>query len=90
MKDIVSTGKRMRRELFWFLGCLAAAELFNAFAILKFDRPWSELLSMIGFVIVLALELYAMAAVIRVALSLVLCTFRRKSYLCRPEMKKNN
>lgn len=77
MKDIVIPGKKLRNELFVILGCFIAACLLNVYAILKYSRPASELISMIGFVIVAAVLIYVALLVIRIVIALVVKLVRR-------------
>jgi hypothetical protein len=35
MKDITISGKRIRTELKWLLGCFVAAIIFNVYAIIR-------------------------------------------------------
>lgn len=65
MKDIVITRKALRRELFILLGCFIFAILLNIYAIIKYSRPAIELVSMIGYVIVVAVIAYLILVVIR-------------------------
>jgi len=65
MKDIVITRKALRRELFILLGCFIFAILLNIYAIIKYSRPAIELVSMIGYVIVVTIIAYLILVVIR-------------------------
>ena len=65
MKDIVITRKALRRELFILLGCFVFAVGVNTFAILKSARPAKELVTMIGYVIVVAGIVYLLLGVVR-------------------------
>ena len=65
MKDIVITRKALRRELFILLGCFIFAILLNIYAIIKYSRPAIELVSMIGYVIVVTVIAYLILVVIR-------------------------
>ena len=65
MKDIVITRKALRRELFILLGCFIFAILLNIYAIIKYSRHDFELVSMIGYVIVVTLIAYLILVVIR-------------------------
>ncbi|MBR1706241.1 MAG: hypothetical protein IJ721_05565 [Bacteroidales bacterium] len=65
MKDFVIQGKVVRRELYLLLGCLVAAELVNTAAILHWGRPVLELLTQLGYVVVLALLFYIVLLLVR-------------------------
>ena len=71
MKDIVITGKMIRRELCVLLGCFVAAFFVNVGAIISYDRPWSELYSQIGFVIFMTIGIYVLLAVLRLIVCLL-------------------
>ena len=71
MKDIVITGASVRRELRIFLCCLLVGCLVNVGAIQAFGRPWSELITQIGYVLVLALGLYLIVWIIRLIVLLI-------------------
>lgn len=58
MKDIVITGKAIKREGLVLAGCLVLAICVNVLAIIKYSRPAIELLSMIGYVFVVAVAIY--------------------------------
>lgn len=67
MKDIIISGRAVRRELFTMLFCFIVAFLTNVGAILYYHRPWVEVFSQIGFVLVLALCVYLFLGMFRVA-----------------------
>lgn len=58
MKDIVVTACRLRRERNVYLVCFLLAFLLNLVAVVRFDRPWTELFSQIGYVLVISVVLY--------------------------------
>lgn len=78
MKDITIKGTTLIREILWGTVCFITAFLINVYAVVHYDRPAIELLSQIGFVAVIAAVLYAVLAVVRVALKIVLFPFRRR------------
>ena len=55
MKEIIIKGKSIRRELWILLGCFVFAVCVNIFAIIKYSRPAKELVTMIGYVFVVAI-----------------------------------
>ena len=71
MHDIVIPAKTLRRELWILLGCVAAAILTNAGAIIAYERPWTELFTQIGYTLVLAVGLYLLLALVRLIVLLV-------------------
>lgn len=58
MKDLILRAATLKRELVILLCCIASAELVNLAAIIHYCRPAVELVSMAGFVIVIALSIY--------------------------------
>ena len=77
MKDIVITGKMIRREIYILLGCFVAAFLVNVGAIIAYDRPWVELVSQIGFVFFITGGIYVLLAVFRLLVWLVAKIFKK-------------
>lgn len=65
MKDIVISKRHIKRELWVFLGCVAAMELVNVYAIVDYGGKWSELVMSLGFVAVAAVVTYLLLAVLR-------------------------
>ena len=76
MQVIVITSKQLRREAWILLGCFLAACAVNAGAILAYDRPWSELFTQIGYVIVLALALWILLLALRLLVFLLRALLR--------------
>ena len=72
MKDIHITGKRIRTELIWLLACFIAAVIYNAYAIMRHKMPWSELLTSLHAVVILALIIYLLSGFIRGLVALVI------------------
>lgn len=71
MKDLVITGRTVRRELLILLGCFIAGMLTNVGAIIAYGRPFSEFFTQIGFVIVFSVILYFALWVIRLIVLLI-------------------
>ena len=78
MKDIVIKSGTVKRELFVFLGCFVFACLMNVYAINQAGTPWSELYSQLGWVTVVAVVVYCLLAIVRLALYPITRLFRRK------------
>lgn len=72
MKDIVITGRRVRLELYILFTSFVLAELVNSYSIIKYDTPWTELFSQIGFVLILTAIIYAVHWLLR--LLFLLCS----------------
>lgn len=71
MKDIVISGKALKRELWVLLGCLVAAYGVNVYAVLHYSRPALELVNQIGFTVCTALILYLLCWLVRIVALLV-------------------
>ena len=71
MKDIVITGKRIRRELTWFGAMFVIAFALNIFAIIAYDGKWTELFMSLGFVLTTAVALYLVVAVLRIVVNTI-------------------
>ncbi len=67
MKDTVITAAVKRRELWLLLICFVIANITNWVAIIKFARPWYEVFSQIGYVVVTTLVIYALVTMLRLA-----------------------
>ena len=78
MKDIVITSKSLRRELWILLGCIVAGVLVDVYAIIRFDRPFSELFQTVGYILFIALVLYLVIALLRLLISAVRRLLSRK------------
>lgn len=78
MKDIIIPGRRLKNELLVLIGCFAAAFCTNIFAVIKYSRPFTELFTMIGFVVALTLVIYFLLWVVRIVVALVRLPFRKK------------
>lgn len=81
MKDITIKGADLRRECFILLGCFIAAVCINIFAILKYDRPASELFTMLGYVVAVSVVLYGLSWLIRLIIMF-------PAWLCRKCFRK--
>ena len=78
MKPIVIDSKFVRRELWILLGCFVAAVIFDLVGILLYKRPAIELVTTIGYEVVIALGLYAFLALVRILVFLVSQLFKKK------------
>ena len=79
MKPIVIDSKFIKRELWILLGCFVAAVIFDLVGIIMFKRPAIELLTTIGYEVVIALGLYAFLALVRILVFLVSQLFRKRA-----------
>lgn len=80
MKDITIKGKSIKRELWILLGCFVFAVCVNIFAIIKYSRPAKELVTMIGYVIIVAIITYIVLWAIRLIVLLIVWIIRKLSH----------
>ena len=78
MKPIVIDSKFIKRELWILLGCFIAAVIFDLVGIILYKRPAIELVTTIGYEVVIALGLYAFLALVRIIVFLVSQLFKKK------------
>lgn len=78
MKDTVITAKAKRREIIVASSCFLAACLINVYAIVDYHRPWTEIFSQIGYVIVIAGVFYALVWIVRLAVMFFSWLFSRR------------
>ena len=78
MKPVVIDSKFVRRELFILLGCFVAAVIFDMVGIIIYHRPAIEIITTIGYEVVIALGLYAFLALVRILVFLISIPFRKK------------
>ena len=53
MKDLVISARRIRREIRFAAAAFIVAFLTNLYAVVRFDRPWYELFTQMGYVVVI-------------------------------------
>ena len=78
MKPIVIDSKFVKRELLILLGCFVAAVIFDLVGIILYKRPAIELITTIGYEVVIALGLYCFLALIRIVVFLISCLFKKR------------
>ena len=67
MKDTVISVAVKRRELKIWLVCFIVANIVNWAAIIKYQTPWYEIFTQIGYVVVSSLLLYGLLLLVRIA-----------------------
>ena len=60
MKDIVFTKAAQKREFFIWLACFVVANIVNVVSIIKFQTPWYEIFTLVGYVVVTSLLIYGL------------------------------
>lgn len=78
MKDIIITGKRIRREILITLIIFLFAILLNVYAIISYETGWSELISEIPFILLISVVIYVFLSLVRIIFSILKYTFIRK------------
>ena len=78
MKDIIITSQKLKRERNIYLLSFILAFIVNVIAIIVYSRPWIEVMSQIGYVIVISIFLYLILWIPRGILSVLIRLFRRK------------
>ncbi len=58
MKDIIITSKKLKQERNIYLLSFLLAFIINVIAIIIYSRPWIEIISQIGYVIVISFFIY--------------------------------
>ena len=67
MKDTIISAAVKRRELYIWLACFVVANIVNWVAIIKFQSPWYEIFTQIGYVVVTSLLIYGVLLMARIA-----------------------
>lgn len=67
MKDTVISAAVKRRELKIWLVCFVVANVVNWAAIIKYQTPWYEIFTQIGYVVVSSLLIYGLLLLVRIA-----------------------
>lgn len=78
MKDIIITSQKLKRERNIYLLSFILAFIVNVTAIIVYSRPWIEVISQIGYVIVISIFIYFILWIPRGILSVLIRLFRRK------------
>lgn len=78
MKDIIITSQKLKRERNIYLLSFILAFIVNVIAIIAYSRPWIEVISQIGYVIVISIFIYFILWIPRGILSVLIRLFRRK------------
>ncbi len=71
MNDIIIPRRRVKREIWTLVSCFVIANLINLYAIITFKTKFTELYSMVGYVVVTALALYFVWSILRLVFYLI-------------------
>jgi len=78
MKDIIITSKKLKRERNIYLLSFILSFIINIIAVIVYTRPWIELISQIGYVIVISFLIYFLLWIPRGIYNAFFYLFRRK------------
>lgn len=78
MKDTIITAAVKRREFFIWLACFVVANIINVVSIIKFQTPWYEIFTQVGYIVVISLLIYGLVLVVRIAWHILSRLFGRK------------
>jgi len=78
MKDIIITSKKLKQERNIYLLSFLIAFIINVIAIIIYSRPWIEIISQIGYVIVISIFIYFILWIPRGIFSILIRLCRRK------------
>ena len=66
MKDIVISGRLVRREIIIALSCFLLSFCINVGSVIAYSKPWVEVFTQIGYVVVIAAFFYAILLFFRI------------------------
>ncbi len=78
MKDTLITGQRKTIEILTLIVCFIIACIVNIYAIVKFNTPWSELFTSMGYVLLFTVGLYVAWSIIRFVYYFIKKLFSKK------------
>lgn len=77
MKDLVISSKMLKKELLILLSCFIAVCLVNIVSIIVFKTSFWEIFTQLGYVVVITVVLYVLAAVMRLLIYSIRKIFKR-------------
>ena len=79
MKDlhITITGRSVKLEITIFAGCLLFAQLVNIYSIVRFDSPWSEVVTSLHYILAVSALTYLVIGLPRLILQLIKLLIKR-------------
>ena len=78
MKDYTLTAKRQKKELSILLYCFIVAFLLNIAANIIYKTPWVEVVTQIGYVVVVGVILYGLLLLFRLIIASVKALLTRR------------
>lgn len=79
MKDIIISSKQQKRELRILLYCFIFAFLLNITGIILYKTPVKEVVTQIGYVVVIAFILYFIIAAFRLLIYMILILLKKEA-----------
>lgn len=77
MRDIIITAKRIKKELILLSSCFAIVFMINIIAIIIYKAPWIEILTQLGYVVIITVILYLLLFLFRFLFSFFRTLFQR-------------
>ncbi len=78
MKDTLITARRKKIEIITLIACFIIACIVNIYSIIKFNTPWSEVFTSLGYILLFSVALYVAWSIIRLAYYLIKNLFIKK------------
>ncbi len=79
MNDIILRGAAIKRELTILLISFVVAFGVNVYAVIAYETQWVELLTSMGFVLILTLIFYLVAGLVRLLIKGIIAIVKGKS-----------
>ena len=78
MKDIIINSRRQKVELWYLLGAFVVANLFNLWAIFRYDASIKEMYTSFFYVLVFTFFIYVLSVIVRLLIYGVCRLFNRR------------
>ena len=75
MNELSISSKRLKKEGIYFGSAFLLSFLLNVISIIRFETSWSELYTQLGYVFMIAIFLYILIIIVRVAIKAVKSIF---------------
>ena len=75
MNELSISSKRLKKEGIYFGSAFLVSFLLNVISIIRFETSWSELYTQLGYVFMIAIFLYILIIIVRVAIKAVKSIF---------------
>ena len=78
MKDIIINSRRQKVELWYLLGAFVVANLFNLWAIFRYDASMKEMYTSFFYVLLFTFFIYVLSVIVRLLMYGVCRLFSRR------------